>query len=192
MTKFPVVLDLETKHTFRDYADAKKLGITVAAIYNYKDQQAQVFFEDQLPQLYPILESSSYLIGYNIREFDLTVLQGYYPGRVDQFAVFDILEDIKNKIGKRLALNDLVFATLNKKKTGHGLLAIDYFKSKQWEKLKNYCLDDVLLTKELFDFGVKNGQVYHLTANGKETIKVDWKKYIEGQQDKDISLTLPF
>lgn len=193
MKKYPLILDLETKYTFRQYSDPKKLGITVVAVYDYSNGKPGVFLEEDLSKLFSKLESASYLVGYNIREFDLAVLQGYYPGDIYQFAVFDILEDIKKKIGKRLALNDLIKPTLNKKKSGHGLLAIEYFKNKEWDKLKKYCLDDVLLTKELFDFGVKNGEIYYLDEKGRQTIKVDWKKYLEEDpSNNNISLTLPF
>ncbi len=192
MAKFPVILDIETKYTFRNFQDPKKLGVSVAVIYNYKNQESEVFFEKDLPRLFPVLESASYVIGYNVKDFDLPVLQGYYPGKVNQLSVFDILEDIKEKIGRRLALNDLIYATLGKKKSGHGLQAINYFKNQEWEKLKKYCLDDVMLTKELFDFGTNKGEIYYLSERGKETIKVDWKKYLISDNSNDISLTLPF
>ncbi|MBI2641725.1 ribonuclease H-like domain-containing protein [Candidatus Roizmanbacteria bacterium] len=192
MKKFPVILDLETKYTFRDYDDPKKLGISVVGIYDYKNNQGKVYLETEIPQLFPILEDSSYIIGFNVKSFDLPVLQYYYPGKVHNLPIFDILEDIREKVGKRLALNDIIMATLNKKKSGHGLMAIDYYKEKRWEELKKYCLDDVLLTKELFDFGVEKNEIYYLDERGRVTVKVDWKKYLEESAKKDTHLTLPF
>ncbi len=192
MKKHPVILDLETKHTFREYSDPKKLGITVVAIFDYKDQQPKVFTEKELHGLFGVLENASYIVGYNVRSFDIPVLQAYYPGKVEVFRVFDILEDIREKIGRRLALNDLISATLGKKKTGHGLMAIDYYKEGKWEELKKYCMDDVLLTKELFDFGIKNKEVQYLNELGKIPIKVDWVKYLDDVEANDMPLTLPF
>ena len=193
MKKFPLVLDLETKYTFREFNDPKKLGISVAAIYNYGNNQEKVFTEKEIHQLFPYLENASYIIGYNVVSFDIAVLQGYYPGKVEHFSTFDILEDVREKIGRRLALNDLIYATLSKKKTGHGLMAIDYYKEGKWDELKKYCLDDVLLTKELFDYGVKNREINYLNEKGKMTIKVDWNKYLEEEPDgNDMPLTLPF
>jgi len=193
MKKFPIVLDLETKHTFRQFNDPKKLGISVVAIYDYRDNQGKVFLESELSKLFPLLESASYVVGYNIRSFDMAVLQGYYPGKVEQFGVFDILEDIKEKIGRRLALNDVLAATLNKKKTGHGLQAIGYYEAGEFDKLKTYCMDDTMLTKEIFDYGIKNGEIFYVNEKGKLTIKVDWKRYLEEDSgSKNISLTLPF
>ena len=162
MKKFPVVLDLETKFTFREYPDPKKLGITVVGLYDYNSNQTKIFREKELPELFSLLEASSYLIGFNIKSFDLEVLQGYYPGTVSQFPTFDLLDDVRFKIGRRLSLNDLILATLGKKKTGHGLQAIELYKEGKWEDLKKYCLDDVMLTKELFEFGAEKGEVMYL------------------------------
>ena len=58
--------------------------------------------------------------------------------------------------------------------------------------LKRYCLEDVLLTKELFDFGVEKGEVYYLDEKGRVTVKVDWKKYLKDPGGKETHLTLPF
>lgn len=192
MQKFPVILDLETKHTFREFDDAKKLGISVVAIYNYSDKQGIVFTEKELPKLYPILENASYIVGYNIRSFDMQVLQAYYPGDTTKLPVFDILDDIKTIIGRRIGLNDAAAATLNEKKSGHGLMAIDYYKEGKWDELKKYCLDDVMVTKKLFDYGFEKGEIFYLNEIGKIPIKVNWKKYMEESGSSEVALTLPF
>ena len=192
MKKFPVVLDLETKYTFREFSDPKKLEVTVAVLYDYKDHSLSSFFKKDLSKLFFILESASYTIGYNINSFDMQVLQAYYPGDVTHFKTFDILEDIRKILGKRLALNDVVYATLGKKKSGHGLHAIELYKEGKLEELKNYCMDDVRLTSELFDYGVKNNNIFYLNETGKTEIKVNWNKYIEEEKGSDMPLTLPF
>lgn len=192
MVKLPVIFDLETKHTFREEPDHRKLGISVAAVYNYRYNKAEVFTEQQLPELFRVLENASWIIGYNVKSFDMRVLQGYYPGDTTHFPVFDILDDIKGKIGHRIALNDVISATLNKHKTGHGLMAIDYYREGKMDKLKQYCMDDVTLTGALFDYGVRNKEIYYLDERGKVTIKVDWAQYLETSSEKDIALTLPF
>lgn len=189
---YPIVLDLETKYTFRKYSDPKKLGISVVAIYDYKTNKSFTFMEKDINHLFKFLEKASFIIGFNILDFDLPVLQGYYPGNIFQFKTLDILEEVKKVVGRRLALNDLIMATLNKKKTGHGLQAIEYYHQGKIEKLKEYCLSDVLLTKELFDFGVKNGVIYYLDASGKVPIKVEWQKLLNNDSScKEINLTLP-
>jgi len=192
MKRLPIIIDLETKYTFRDFSDPKKLGVSVLAIYDYNHDRYFSFLEKEINRSFSYFENASYIIGYNIKSFDLPVFQAYYPGKIENFLVFDILEDIREKIGRRLGLNDLIMATLNKRKTGHGLKAIDYYKNKEFNKLKKYCLDDVMLTKELFDFGIKNKKIYYLTPNGKEEIRINWEKYLSDDGKKSVSLTLPF
>ena len=192
MSKFPLVLDLETKHTFREFDEPQKLGISVVAVYDYGTEKGQVFTEQELNNLFPLLENASYIVGYNSRSFDLPVLQAYYPGKVDSLSQFDILESIREKIGRRIGLNDVAFATLNEKKTGHGLMAIDYYKEGKWEELKKYCMDDVMVTKKLFDYGIENKEIFYMNEMGKVSIPVDWKKYMEDSGNDQTELTLPF
>ena len=85
MKKFPVVIDVETKHTFREFNDPAKLGVTVVAMYDYKTEKGTVFTEKDLGHLFTVLENCSYVIGFNNRGFDLPVLQAYYPGNVEDF-----------------------------------------------------------------------------------------------------------
>ena len=55
MKKFPVVFDLETKYTFREHDEAKKLGITVISLYDYASEKSHVFTEKELPAVFPFL-----------------------------------------------------------------------------------------------------------------------------------------
>lgn len=189
----PLIIDLETKHTFREFSEPYKLGISMVGVYDYTDNLFKNFTEHELSRLYPLLESTSCIVGYNSNSFDLAVLKGYYPGDMNQFKTFDLLEDIRHIVGKRLSLNDIAQATLNKHKSGHGLQAIHLYKEGKIDALKKYCLDDVALTKELFEYGVKNNEIFYPNGAGKAMIKVSWKKYLEEPNEKkDIRLTLPF
>lgn len=192
MARFPVIIDIETKNTFKEKRRPQELGISVLGIYDYASQNAWTVREDKINEIFPVLEKASYIIGYNVIKFDLQVLQAYYPGDVSSFSAFDLMEDIKAKIGRRISLDELVFATLGERKIGHGLKAVEDYKKGNWEELEKYCLKDVLLTKKLFEFGVRNGKIYFLDEKGKQEIKVDWRRILEGDSDSNISLTLPF
>ncbi|MDA1316625.1 MAG: ribonuclease H-like domain-containing protein [bacterium] len=192
MRQRPVVIDLETKHTFREFSDPQNLGITVLALYDYATEKQHIYTEDNVRSVFPLLENASYIIGYNIASFDLPVLQPYYPGNIEDLSLFDILEDIRGKIGRRIGLNDVASATLGEKKTGHGLMAIDYYKEGKWDELKKYCMDDVMVTKRLFDYGVENKEIYYMNEMGKVMIPVAWKKYLEDSGSSQAPMTLPF
>ncbi len=188
----PVVFDIETQYTFRDYTDHKKLGVSVVAAYDYTDEHMYVFTEDELSGFFSLLERASYIVGYNIRSFDLPVLQAYYPGNIATLPVFDMLEDIRDKIGRRISLNDLAGATLNVKKSGMGLMAIDYYREGRIDELKQYCADDVAITRDLFNHGIANNEVFYKNEMGKIPIKVKWNKYMDDLGLSQTDLTLPF
>jgi DEAD/DEAH box helicase domain-containing protein len=192
MKKLPIIIDIETKNKFREVVDHKNLGISLVGAYNYNTKKYETFLENELNQLFKILEDSSYIIGFNIKSFDIPILQTYYPGKFSDFLVFDILDDLKEKIGKRYSLNFFGYATLGKKKAGHGLQAVDMYREGKIEELKAYCLKDVELTKELFDYGLEHGEVFYLNEMGKVPVLVEWKKYLSPDSKKETKLTLPF
>jgi DEAD/DEAH box helicase domain-containing protein len=70
-------------------------------------------------------------------------------------------------------------------------MAIDYYKEGKWEELKKYCLDDTLITRELFDYGVKVGEINYMTSTvGQSSCRLE--KYMEDQGNNQTAMTLPF
>ena len=55
------------------------------------------------------------------------------------------------RTGRRVGLNTLSLINLGRGKTGAGLEAPTLFREGRLEELKSYCLNDVLLTKDLYD-----------------------------------------
>lgn len=185
----PIVLDLETQYSFREVdKDFRKLRVSVVGIYDYTREIFEAYEEKDLPSLFPILEGASLIIGYNIKKFDFEVLAPYYLGKLSQLPVLDLLEDIEKQLGFRLALDDLARESLGIKKTGHGFLAIEYFRSGQMTKLKEYCLADVRLTRDLYEFGKRERKVFFRDAKGRKEIAVNWHKPRHGAE---VHLTLP-
>lgn len=186
----PVVLDLETQYSFHEKGkDPKALKVSIVGIYDYRDNQFKAFFENELNRLWPILEKASLIIGFNIRKFDLPVLSPYYVGDLNKFPILDLLDEVKRSLGKRIALNELAKETLGEKKSAHGFLALDFYRKGEFEKLKKYCLNDVRLTRDLYEFGKREGRVLYLGARGRKEIRVNWGK--EKKEKKAIDLTLP-
>lgn len=74
--------------------------------------------------------------------------------------VFDIFrKNFSTNIKGCYSLDGIATATLNHKKNGHGEDAVELFRSKRILELIQYNLQDVRLTKQLYDFILKYGYV---------------------------------
>ena len=190
-----IVFDIETQNTFSDVNnDFSKLKISCVSIYRFSDNTYESFEEHELGKLWPILEKSDRLIGYNIEHFDLPVMNNYYPGNLLQFPYLDIMKEVKSSLGIRLKLNDIAMATLDIKKSAEGLQAIRWWKEGKIDEIKKYCEQDVLVTKELYDFGKQNKQLFYKTLTGEVLpFRVNFEaEEIAMELTKNINLTLPF
>ena len=170
-----LVLDLETQRDFAEVEGRKLelLGVSVAGVYSYEENRYDAYLEADLsPKLAPRLQSADLLIGFNIRRFDMPVLQPYLPFSVATLPVLDIMEEIVKNLGHRLSLESLSQATLGRGKSGHGLDALKWFKEGRFDLITKYCLDDVKLTKELYDYGKEHGRLFATSRFGKEKLQV--------------------
>ncbi|MBI3277145.1 MAG: ribonuclease H-like domain-containing protein [Chlamydiae bacterium] len=173
-----IVLDIETQKAFSDidrrYLD--QLGVSVVGIYQSKTNQYTAYEEKELSGLNQILSEASLMIGFNIKSFDYPVLQPHLEIPLQKLPTLDILEEIKNALGHRVSLNSVAQATLGKSKTGDGLEAIRLYKAGEIEKIKAYCLNDVQLTKEVYEYGLRHQSLHYLSKDGTQRldVKVNW------------------
>ena len=182
-----LVLDLETKQTFEDvggHHNSHKLGISLVGVYSYGRDKYRAFREEQLGELRDWLASADLIIGFNSKHFDFTVLQPYYPKfDLSKLPHLDILEEVVYSLGHRLKLETIAQATLGHGKSGDGLDAIRYFQQGDWASLEKYCLDDVRITKEIYDYGLAHGHIWYTSEGEREKIKVRWA---QGETVEDI------
>src|SRR3989337_1264143 len=112
-----ITFDIETKNF---YNDINKINLALVGIYDSLTDSYSSYLEEDLPKLWPILENSDMLIGFNSDHFDIPILNKYYPGDLTKIKSLDILKEIKNSYGRRMRLDQLAEGTLGKNKTGHG------------------------------------------------------------------------
>ena len=187
-----LVIDCETQYTFQEVGlNPSKLKISVVGAFDYKNNEYRCYREKELPELFRAMEHAEKIIGFNIRKFDLPVMSPYYVGDLGQFTVIDLLEMVEKSLGHRVSLDHLAQSTLGTKKSGHGFLAIEYFRKGEWDKLEKYCLNDVAITKNLYEFALKNQKLHYKNFSGKV---IDIPLNLSGSPDKagTVSLSLPF
>lgn len=148
-----IVLDIETQNTFQDVGayNPALLSISLIGVYFYETDTYEAFYEQDLPKLWPRLERADRIIGYNLFGFDYPCMQRYYAGELAKLPTVDLLVEIEKRIGFRVKLDDVAHATLGIGKTGHGLMAVEYWRKGELDKLKEYCLQDVKVTKDVYE-----------------------------------------
>ncbi len=159
-----VVLDLETQKSFEEVGGRGKnhlLKISVVGIYDYSTARYQVYEEHELPKLATVLQAADQIIGFNIKAFDFAVLQPYLNFNIYDIPYFDLLEEIQKEIGHRVSLESVAQGTIGAGKSGNGLQALLYYRNGRMDLLKKYCLDDVKVTKQVYDYALKNQKVLY-------------------------------
>ena len=170
-----LVLDLETKKSFEEvggYHNTDKLEVSVCGVYSYDRDEFRAFREEEFKELGEWLKSASLIIGFNSKSFDFTALQPYFRFKLAKLPHLDILEEIKHALGFRLKLDSLAQTTLGEGKSGSGLDALKYFKNNDWESLIKYCLDDVRITRDVYEYGKKHGNLWYETMGRRQPIPV--------------------
>lgn len=191
-----VFLDVETKKAFADAGNFNPgslgvsfTGICVREAASGKEDEFQGFFEPQLPKLWPVLEQADRIIGFNIIGFDFPSLAPYYPGNLFSLPCLDILAEVKKAVGHRVSLNALARETLGVTKSGSGLDAITYFEEGRFEELAKYCLMDVRITRDLYDYGKKYRELKFINKwNRQISVPVDFAFKPAGGGEVQMSL----
>ncbi|MBU1032974.1 MAG: ribonuclease H-like domain-containing protein [Patescibacteria group bacterium] len=165
-----IVLDIETQNTFQDVGsyNAALLKISLIGCYFYETDTFETFLEEDLIKLWPRLERSDRIIGYNLFGFDYPCMQTYYTGDLMKLPTIDIMKEIEKRLGHRVKLDDVAHATLGVGKSGHGLLAVEYWRKGEIQKLADYCLQDVKITRDVYEHALKFQNVCYFDRVGQK------------------------
>lgn len=162
----------------RGRVDVDEQELTVVAIHDSETNAYTAFFREDLPKLWPILERTDMLVGFNSDTFDIPLLNRYYPGDLAHLRSLDLLAEVQKTLGRRIRLQSLAEATLKKGKKGDGLKAGDWWREGKKELVAEYCIEDVRLTRELFDYALKHGVLKYKDFRTVRDIKLDTSHWL--------------
>lgn len=178
-----IILDVETKKSFDEVGGyhPEKLGVSFVGVIERETlptkwgeivkEQRYELFEKELPHLFKVMEQVDVVIGFNLDGFDMPSLSPYFSGDITKFPTLDLMVRFKESAGHRISLDAIAQETLGTQKTGDGLDAIRYFQRGELAKLASYCMKDVEITRDIYDFGRINGRVKY---------KNKWNEVVEG------------
>lgn len=188
-----VVFDIETRNVFEDVgkADPTLLDISLVGVYDYETDTYSSYLVEDLPKLWPIIEKADQLITFNGDHFDIPLLNKYYHGDLTKIKSLDLLVEFRNVLGRRVGLGNIAKATLGVGKSGHGLQAIEWWKKGDIESIRKYCLQDVKVTKEVYEYALKNKKLKYKDGEKKKDAIIDTSKW-EEVNNVALTLSLPF
>lgn len=171
--------DLETQKTAAEvggWQNRHLMRVSVAVVFDSTDNCFQVYDEDNIDALLAHLHRADLVVGFNVKRFDYSVLGAYTSKDLSRLPTFDILEDVYRRLGFRLALAHLAEETLNQAKIADGLQAVEWFRRGDLSSLIEYCRQDVVITRDLFFYGVENAHLVFRQKQGNQRIRlpVDW------------------
>lgn len=188
-----IVFDIETSNDFiaAGSSDPAALDMSCVCIYDYETDAYSSFTQENLKDLWPILEKADLLIGFNSDHFDIPVLNKYYAGDLSKIKSLDLLKEVRNSLGRRIKLDTIAEATLGRNKTGHGMDAIIWWKNGEKQKVIDYCIEDVRITKDVYEYALKNKSLKYTDGKDVKEMRIDTSKWDE-KEGSAMTFTLPF
>jgi DEAD/DEAH box helicase domain-containing protein len=188
-----IVFDIETANLFSDVgsSDPRDLDISVVCIYDSGTDTFSSYFVDELPKLWPILESADLLIGFNSDHFDTPLLDKYYPGDLTKIPSLDILKEVKNQYGRRMKLDQIAEGTLKTNKISDGLEALRWWREGLRDKVVEYCIADVRITRDIYEYARKHNKLKFAEGGKVISFPIDASGWESGG-GATITHTLPF
>lgn len=188
-----ITLDLETRNFFQDTGsnEPASLDISVVCIHDSLTDSYASFTEPELKGLWPILESSDGIVTWNGDHFDIPILNKYYSGDLTKIKSIDLMREVQAVLGRRLKLDSVAATTLGVSKSGNGAEAVEWWRKGEIDKLIAYCTDDVRITKELYEYALKNGHLKYKETGSIRNIAlntVPWQTPLGSA----MTFTLPF
>lgn len=189
-----LVFDIETKNIFQDVGsnNPEDLDISIVGLYDYETNVYKSFTQEEFDKMWPYFEKADVLITFTGEHFDIPLLNKYYKkaGRGDLKTIrsLDVLKEIKTQYGRRMKLDQIAEGTFGINKSGDGFDAVVWWRTGRVDEIRKYCLDDVKITKDVYEYAMKNKRLMFKQGPFVKEIKLDTKHWEPVPEVKTQSL----
>ncbi len=183
-----IVFDIETQNFFTDPGVGRDnfpaLKISVVAAYSYDEDRYSVFEEGEMKACAALFARAGTIVGFSSNRYDVPVLTQYFlrlhlaggAPNLWKMERVDLLEEIELATGARVSLSRLAEANLGVAKEHHGFEAGALYREGKMDELKAYCVNDVKLTKELYDLYLRDRSLLVPNKMTGETARVEFAR----------------
>jgi DEAD/DEAH box helicase domain-containing protein len=189
-----IVFDIETKNIFQDVGsrNPEDLDISVVGLYDFETDKFESFVESELGRMWPYFEKADLLITFNGASFDIPLLNKYFKKaqKIDLSKIkhVDLFKEVKQTSGKWLKLDKIAEGTFGMKKSGDGFDAVIWWRTGRVDEIRKYCLDDVKITRDIYNYALKNKKLMYKDGPFVKEVKLDVKHWEPADEVKTQSL----
>lgn len=154
------------------WRDFENMGISCIGAYDYDADRYRLFMEDNFDEFDKLVAAHDVIVGFNSIGFDNELIKAARETPVLMevgHKSYDILVEIWKGAGlgpkfeypshMGFGLDACCKANFGTEKSGHGAVApVDYQRG-NYGRLVDYCLNDVVLTKQLMDRILERGEI---------------------------------
>lgn len=143
--------------------DHKNMGIACICAYDYLEERYRVFTEGNFGQFIDFIKNRELLVGFNSIGFDNKVVKAVLDHEVSN-RNYDLLCEVWAASGLArtfqypshagYGLDECCRVNFGTQKTGNGALAPVDWQRGNYGTVIDYCINDVKLTKQLFDSAI--------------------------------------
>jgi len=177
MPKTEVYYDIETQLSADEvggWGNIHLMRVSVAISWSEEDGFKR-WDEDSMATFISYLSEFNRVVSFNGDGFDSRVLSRYGDVSVIKKNSFDVLADLKRRLGHRLSLDSIGQATLGIGKTADGLQALRWWKEGKVDLIAEYCTQDVKVLMNVVAHGRNNGVIKFQDKFGHvRSVKVSW------------------
>ncbi len=160
--------ELKDIKTCAGWDDFKNMGISVICAFDYQTGRYRVFTTDNMDDFRSLVDRTDIVIGYNSLTFDNPLCRANQIN-VEDSKSWDLLKEILLSAGieepfednsyETFSLSACAFANLGIRKKSDGADAPIQWQRRRIGTVIDYCLNDVFLTKGLFELVRKRGYI---------------------------------
>ncbi len=175
-----VTFDIETANWLDETgsSDITSLDIAIVCIHDSETGEYSSYLVPELPKLWPILERTDILVGYNSDHFDIPLLNKYYPGDLTKIKSLDLMKEIHAITGRRLKLDAVAEGSLGTKKSAHGTQSLRWWRAGEIDKVRQYCIKDVEITRGVLDYALEKGSIKYKELGKSYEVKLNTKNWL--------------
>lgn len=168
-----VYLNVATRRTAAEaggWDKLEQLGVSIAV--TIATDGPRVFTEDKILKLAGVLAHAERIVGYNLRNFDLKVLEGYDGFSIGKACTVDLLDAVERAVGCHVPLQTLASATLGIGLPRDSLDMVKCWKEGRVLDVIEGCSDAVFAIKALDEYARKHGELFYFSSESQQRERI--------------------